>query len=343
MIALIDEARAAGARQQRCCEAVGITARSLQRWRKHDDGGDDMRMGPKSEPVNKLSEVERKRVLAVATSPEYRDKSPKQIVPSLADNGSYIASESTFYRVLREADQLAHRGRSKPRASKPPNEYRATGPRQLLSWDITYLRAPVRGTFFFLYMFLDVWSRKIIGWRVEDHECGELASELLREIREREGLGEGVVLHQDNGGPMKGATFKATMDKLGVTASFSRPRVSDDNPFSESAYRTLKYHPAYPHGCFESLDAARTWVDQFVTWYNHHHLHSGIGFVSPADRHAGIGDAILADRKRVYEAARRRNPARWSQDTRAWTAPAEVVLNPAKEPRSKPTRKELAA
>jgi transposase InsO family protein len=272
-------------------------------------------------------------VLAIASSAEYRDKSPNQIVPGLADKGLYVASESSFYRVLREESLDEHRGRQQPRTSKAPQEFCATGPGQVLSWDITYLRAPVFGMFFYLYLYLDVWSRKIVGFRVEDRECGELASGLLREVCQREGLDEGTVVHQDNGGPMKGATFKATMDMLGVTASFSRPRVSDDNPFSESAYRTLKYHPSYPRGAFESIEAAREWVAAFVAWYNHDHLHSGIGFVSPADRHAGLSDTILTQRKAVYEAAKRRNPARWSGDTRAWKADADVFLNPTKETR----------
>jgi transposase InsO family protein len=329
VIALIDEARQAGARQRPCCDVLGIDPRTIQRWRAKDIG-DDMRMGPKTEPGNKLSAAERAEVLAVAASPEYRDKSPKQIVPDLADKGRYVASEATFYRVLREEDQLAHRGRQKPRTSKPPQEQRATGPGQVLSWDITYLRAPVAGMFFFLYLYIDVWSRKIIGFRVDDRECGELAAELLRDVCRSEGLDEGVVVHQDNGGPMKGATLKTTMERLGVIPSFSRPRVSDDNPFSEAAFRTLKYHPSYPHGPFEGIEAARAWVHAFVAWYNHEHLHSGIGFVTPADRHAGQSDAILDRRKAVYEAARRRNPQRWSGDTRAWKAPAEVILNPTK-------------
>lgn len=319
----------AGARFNPCCEVLDIDPRTIQRWRAKD-AGDDMRMGPKTPPPNKLSAAERTQLLDVMTSPAYRDKSPNQIVPTMADEGKYIASESTMYRVLREEGQLTHRGRAKPRTSVRPDEHRATGPGQVLSWDITYLRAPIAGMFFYLYMYIDIWSRKIVGYRVEEEECGELASELLQAITERESLDDDVVLHQDNGSAMKGATFKATMDRLGVTASFSRPRVSDDNPFSESAFRTVKYHPTYPRKPFESLDAARAWVRDFVDWYNNIHLHSGIGFVTSASRHAGRADDILAGRKTVYEAARKRNPQRWSGKTRAWEAPKEVVLNPAK-------------
>lgn len=325
----IAEAMAAGARLAPCCEEVGIDPRTIQRWRVQDVG-DDMRLGPKTEPRNKLSAPERSEVLEIASRPEYRDKSPKQIVPDLADKGEYVASESTFYRVLRAEGQLAHRGRAKPRTSVKPQEYRATGPGQVLSWDITYLRSPVAGMFFYLYLYIDVWSRKIMGYKVEEVECGELASSLLKDICKREGLDAGIVLHMDNGAVMKGATFKATMDWLGITSSFSRPRVSDDNPFSEAMFRTVKYHPSYPHKPFESLDAARQWVERFVQWYNHHHLHSGIGFVTPVARHEGRSERILRGRRRVYRAAQRRHPERWSGRIRAWTTPNTVLLNPAK-------------
>jgi putative transposase len=329
----VDEARARGARLVRCCREVGLDARTLQRWRAQNVG-EDRRYGPKSAPQNKLSAAERERVLKIANSPEYRDKSPKQIVPSLADQDTYIASESTFYRVLRDEEQLAHRGRAKPPVSRPPREHRATGPKQVFSWDITYLRSPVVGMFFYLYLFVDVWSRKIVGWRIERQESSELAAELLDELCATDRLDPTrLVIHQDNGAPMKGATFKATMDRLGVTPSFSRPHVSDDNPFSEALYRTMKYRPFYPRTPFDSLEHARTWVARFVAWYNQEHLHSAIGFVTPAARHDGRDQAILKRRRRVYERARRRNPERWARTIRVWDAPTEVVLNPAKDHR----------
>lgn len=330
----IDEARKEGARHTPCCKELGLDPRTIQRWRSQD-GGDDQRNGSKTEPKNKLSRAERARVLEVVNSREFRDKSPKQIVPTLADRGEYIGSESTIYRILREEDQLAHRGTSKPRESRPPREHRATGPNQVWSWDITYLRAPIAGMFFYLYMFVDVWSRKIVGYRVAEVEDGAIASRLLRELCSIEGVdSKTLALHQDNGAPMKGATFKATMDKLGITASFSRPRVSDDNPFSEALYRTLKCSPEYPKGAFESIDAARAWVEAFVRWYNHEHRHSAIGYVAPNDRHEGRSDEIIARRRETYEAAKRRNPERWgTRATREWSAAPVVYLNPTKETR----------
>ena len=333
ILASLDEAQRAGARLAPACAEFGLDVRTVQRWRRQSVG-DDGRHGPKSEPPNKLSEAERAEVLEVATSKRFRDKSPKQIVPLLADEERYIASESTFYRILREAELNAHRGRAKPPAAQPPREQCATGPNQVWSWDITYLRASVRGTFYYLFLYVDVWSRKIVGWRIEENENSELAADLLNSLCTAQDVDpKQLVVHMDNGAPMKGATFKATMDRLGVTPSFSRPRVSDDNPYSESLFRTLKYVPNYPKGPFESLEHARSWVAQFVDWYNHEHLHSGIGFVAPADRHTGRADAILKKRSHVYDTARRLHPERWSGATRAWSAPVEVFLNPGKETR----------
>ena len=201
----------------------------------------------------------------------------------------------------------------------------------MASWDITYLKSHVRGEFFYLYLVVDVWSRKILGWEVHAVESTELASSLLQRIRDEVGHEvdlAGWVLHADNGGPMKGATMLATMQRLGVVPSFSRPNVSNDNPFSESLFRTMKYVPEYPRSGFASLEAARTWVAAFVQWYNFEHMHSGIGFVAPAARHNGHDVAILAARRAVYLRAQRRHPERWSRHARTWSRPETVFLNP---------------
>lgn len=323
------EARRDGARLAPACRELGLDTRTVQRWRRQGDG-DDMRNGPKTTPSNKLGASEREELLRVANSPEFRNLSPKQIVPKLADQKKFIASESTFYRVLREEKQMAHRGRAAAPQTKPPAEHSASGPRQVWSWDITYLRSPVAGLFFYLYLFVDVWSRKIVGQKVFSSESTDLASELIQQSLCDEGIdGVGLVSHSDNGSPMKGATLKATMERLGVIASYSRPGVSDDNPFSESLFRTLKYRPNYPGKPFESIEAAQAWVDDFVAWYNNEHLHSGIGFTTPVSRHDGRADAVLESRREVYEAARRRRPERWARGAiRAWSAPATVTLNP---------------
>lgn len=258
-----------------------------------------------------------------------RDLSPKRIVPHLADRGEYVASESTFYRVLRQEGQVSRRERSRSPATRP-RELVAGGPNQVWSWDITYLASTLRGQFFFLYLIVDIWSRKIVGWEVHESEESDHASNLVARAAADEEVDPGrVTLHSDNGGPMKSATMLATLQRLGVAASFSRPRVSDDNPYSEALFRTMKYRPEYPRRPFCNLAEARAWVAAFVDWYNTEHLHSEIRFVSPAQRHAGEESAILARRNEVYEAARRRHPGRWSGPTRSWAPVGEVVLNPA--------------
>lgn len=327
MLSLLEEAVAAGARLSAACHILGVSTRTIQRWRVQD-GGEDERHGPRSEPGNKLSQVERQEVLDVATSAQFRDVSPKQIVPTLADQGRYLASESTFYRILREEELMAHRASSRP-PSPRPRMLVATSPNQVYTWDITYLKSPVRGEFYYLSMFVDLFSRKIVGWRLDEEESMDHAAELIRRICWTEGVKAGTIqLHSDNGGPMKGSTMLATLEKLGVVPSFSRPRVSDDNPYSEALFRTLKYRPAYPKGAFADLEAARRWVADFVDWYNHSHLHSSLRFVTPADQHAGRDEEILARRSAVYREARARKPERWSGSVRNWEPIREVVLNP---------------
>jgi len=329
ILELVAQATQAGARRAKACAVIGISLRSLQRWA---DEPEDRRAGPRRISANALSEAERRKLIAIATSPEMRDLSPKQIVPRLADRGEYVASESTFYRVLRDEALDERRGRMRPPSAYRPRAHTATAAWQVASWDITFLRSHVRGAFFHLYMVEDIWSRKILGWDVHENESAEHAAALIENVRqsamrERADL-SGWILHADNGGPMKGSTMLATMQRLGVVPSFSRPRVSDDNPFSEALFRTLKYCPEYPRHGFASVDAARAWVAAFVDWYNNQHLHSGIGFVTPAARHDGRDVDQLAQRRRVYARARRRRPERWTGCARAWVRPQAVYLNP---------------
>lgn len=335
IIQLIDDTVARGARQFKACEILGVAPTTVQRWKNGRE--EDQRHGPKSNPPNKFTELERRQILKVMNSPTYRDLPPSQIVPRLADEGIYYSSESSMYRILRAMDQAGERGRSKPRERRRCEAHVATGPNQVWSWDITYLKAPIRGTFFYLYVILDVWSRKVVGWEVNEEESAELASDLLKRACRAEGVKEAdlLVLHADNGGPMKGATMLATMEKLGVLASFSRPSVSDDNPYSESCFRTLKYRPEYPDKPFASLEKAREWVLGFVEWYNREHRHSGIRFVTPAQRHDGEENELLARREAVYEAARQRHPNRWSRKCRDWSPVVTVELNPGRERKQK--------
>jgi transposase InsO family protein len=286
--------------------------------------------------------LERQRLLAVANSAEFGHLPPSQIVPRLVDQGQYIASESTFYRVLRAENQLQHRGAERPAQQRhKPRALCATAPDELFSWDITYLPTQVKGIYFYLYLFMDIFSRKIVGWQVYDVESSDLASEVMRDICVRENIAPNqVVLHSDNGSPMKGATMLATLQALGVMPSFSRPAVSNDNPYSESLFKTLKYRPTYPRRPFETLVAARQWVSTFVHWYNHEHRHSAIRFVTPAQRHAGLDVALLRKRVDVYSAAKAQHPERWSGATRNWEPILVVHLNPENHVAGKGDRKE---
>ena len=321
----------AGASRSASAQVLELSARTLERWEKTPDQGDG-RAGPLTPAPHCLTEKEKKMIIETANSPEYQDLCPWKIVAKMADSGRYLASESSFYRVLKAADLLRHRGKNKPREHRRPKDLIALRPNQVWSWDITYMKSPVRGQFFYLYLILDVYSRMITGWRVEEMESADHAAGLIGRACAGQGVEEGqLTLHADNGGPMKGATMLATLQKLQVTPSFSRPSVSDDNPFSESLFKTLKYRPSYPDGSFSSLEEARTWVEKFVRWYNTEHLHSGIRFVTPASRHAGLDSNILHKRSVVYEAARTANPRRWSKNTRNWSVIEAVRLNPGKE------------
>lgn len=270
-------------------------------------------------------------MLQVACSARFRDLSPKQIVPLLADEGTYLASESTFYRTLQAEGRLAHRGRAKPPTHRRPDELIATGPNQVWCWDITYLPSVVRGKFFYCYTIIDLFSRKIVGRAVHDSESATHAAVLIATACAAEGvLRNQLTIHSDNGHPMKGATMLATLQQLGVAPSFSRPGVSDDNPYMESFYRTMKYCPEYPSRPFASIQDAEAWVDQFVLWYNDEHRHSSIGFVTPGQRHRGEDVHVLQARAVVYEAARCRNPQRWSGSCRSFKRIESVALNPRK-------------
>lgn len=328
---LVEEAVTAGASRAASCEVLELSVRTLERWRKNPETPDG-RAGPITPAPHALSTEEKKMIIEVSSSPIYQDLCPWKIVAKLADSGCFLASESTFYRVLKEASLLKHRSKSKPRECKRPMDLIARHPNQVWSWDITYLKSPVKGMYYYLYLMLDVFSRYIVGWVVEEVESADHAARLMaRACTDQNVLAHQLTLHADNGGPMKGATMLATLQKLNVAPSFSRPKVSDDNPYSESLFKTLKYRPSFPDGAFASLEEARTWVARFVGWYNTEHLHSGIRFVTPQARHEGRDTAILENRHAVYQQAKLANPLRWSRQTRNWSPVKEVRLNPGKE------------
>ena len=333
----IQIAHSAGARLRLTCTTAGIDERTLQRWKAQDgvvrsDGRPD---AVRPRPSHALSEDERAEVLRVANEPRFADVPPARIVPMLADEDIYIASESTFSRVLREHGQTAHRGRAKaPKQVRPPTTHIASAPGQVWCWDMTYLPANVQGRWFYLYLILDLYSRKIVGWEVHDRDDADHAAHLVKRTALSEGIAASLskpVLHGDNGATLKATTVLAMLNWLGVKPSYSRPRVSDDNAFAESLFRTAKYRPEFPAKGFADLDAARAWALDFVRWYNVEHRHSGIRYVSPAQRHVGDDRAILAARHALYTKARENHPARWSGKTRNWSPISAVTLNPERD------------
>jgi transposase InsO family protein len=327
---MVKQAHASGARRQASCELLEVSLRTVERWEKEPQKG-DQRRGPVGGCGHALSNEEKQAIVKASSCAQYRDLSPWQIVARLADSGQYLGSESSFYRVLKQNDLLSHRHNSRPRVHHRPKDLTARNPNQVWSWDITYLNSPIRGRYYYLYLVEDIFSRMIVGWTIEEVESADHGSRLIDRICQEQGIAKGqLTLHSDNGGPMTGATMVATLERLGVLPSLSRPAVSDDNPYSESLFKTLKYRPSYPDRAFSGIDEARAWVSRFVQWYNTEHLHSAIRFVTPSARHLGKDPAILARRSVVYEKAKRRNPRRWSGKTRNWSPITEVFLNPKK-------------
>jgi putative transposase len=330
---LISEAVKQGARRARACALIGLHSRTIARWKQLSQAGVDRRVSGLRNgisPPNKLSAAEREQVLLTLNSEEFKDLPPSQVVPRLADKGLYLASESTMWRILRASGQLTHRRAERaPQHRSKPRALQATAPKQLVSWDITYLPTTVRGQYFYLYLFLDVFSRKVVNWQVFECESAELASQMVQQLCVQEGIrAHALTIHSDNGAPMKAETMLATLQRLGIAQSRSRPAVSNDNPYSESLFKTLKYRPRYPVKPFADLSTARKWVSALVDWYNNEHRHSAIGFVTPAQRHAGLDVELLCQRRTVYDAARLARPRRWTKSTRKWEYIHTVQLNP---------------
>lgn len=333
MIKMIDSAVLSGARKAIACKTLGLSVRTIQRW-YHEKSGqlfEDARPNAiRPTPTNKLSSEETALILKTCSEAEFASYPPGYIVPTLADNGCYIGSESTFYRTLKNAGQLADRSLTKSQHQRTkPGAQIATKPNEVWTWDISYLATQTRGQHYYLYMIVDIFSRKIVGADVYEQELGELAADFLqRTIWSEKCINKNTVLHSDNGAPMRSFTMQAKMRDLGVASSYSRPRVSNDNPYSESLFRTTKYHHSWPKDGFKSLVEAREWVTNFVNWYNKIHKHSGIKYVTPEQRHNGLDTQLLLNRKETYLKAQQANPSRWRNNIRNWDYIDEVFLNP---------------
>ena len=300
----------------------------MQRWEEQEGQG-DQRKGPDSPAAHAYSEEEQQAILNRINQPDYAHLTPAQIVCKEADQGRYLASERTIYRILKKHGQDTHRHRSKERQPRKKPSLLATGPNQVWVWDITYLPLNVRGHFAYLYWVMDLYSRKIVGWRVYPVESMECSKELLSELIVEHGLaGKGLTIHSDNGSPMKGSAVVEMLRLFGVERSLSRPGVSNDNGHCESSFRTLKYRHNYPR-YQENKEAWSQWVSGYVTWYNEEHMHSGIGYVTPQARHEGSDHAQLEGRRIVYQAAYEANPQRWRRGKpRGWERPETVHLIP---------------
>jgi len=333
ILELVQEGISLGATLKAVANLFGVTTRTLRRWGlmlRAQGFSCDQRKGAARNVAHRFSAEERQIVLSTVNDPRFADLTPGQIVAILAEEGKYVGSESTMYRIMRQEGLLNHRGRSRPpREPRDPPVLAATGIHQVLAWDITLLPGPVQGQFYYLYMVLDVWSRRILGVEVHERESGELAKHFFDRVCRDEGIspGSATILHSDNGAPMRSSTLAAKLVELGIERSFSRPRVSNDNAYAESLFRTMKYHHSYPLRRFRDLLSVRAWADGFVHWYNTEHRHSGIQHVTPDQRHYGEAEAICRTRQETYEEAREQHPRRWSRRPRDWSQPRVVQIN----------------
>ncbi len=314
IINIITRASEAGITIPKACSHLDISKKSYYRWKRYIK--EDQRKGPKN-VRNKLSEEEKQKIINCACSPEFRDLPPSQIVPKLLDKEMYYASESTFYRVLKQNKLAVNRNKTKARREKLSTKpvLIAFKPNQIWSWDITYLKTNINGKFYYLYLFMDIFSRYIIAGQAFESESGELSSELLTKALKTQKISRNqIVLHSDNGSPMKSICMKATLVRMGVMPSYSRPSVSNDNPFSEALFKTMKYVPKFPFKeGFKSLEEANAWVVNFIQWYNNEHQHSGISFCTPKQRHTEEDKIILEKRHYLMQKKKAENPIRWIQ------------------------------
>jgi transposase InsO family protein len=311
------------------CSYFSIPIRSLQRWKKKKNQNTLEKKRSRKPPANKLTEAEELKIMEVVNSKDFCDLTPDAIVAKLSDQGLYLASPRTIYRLLKKHKLCSKRRRGHNTNHSKPKELIATGPNQIYSWDITYIKVIGKKRFHYLYMMIDIYSRKIVMHRLHTEESGDNAAKFLEDCYHKNNITPGqIVLHSDNGAPMKCAAMTQKAIDLGVELSRSRPRVSDDNPYSEACFKTVKYNYTYPESGFSSIEEAAGWFDNFVNWYNNEHYHSELNWVTPESRH-NLQDAdILSKRTLVYEEARKAHPERWSKGIRDWSPVQEVSLNP---------------
>ena len=329
MIDSVFEELVAVVSKRRAARLLGMSRASYYRRRQPPVSGP---RAPRPAPANRLSEAEREHVLAVLRAPENCELAPAQVWAGLLDSGIYLCSIATMYRVLRAVGECRERRAQRTHPAKKKPELLAVRPNQVWSWDITKLRGSERGVTYDLYVIIDIYSRYVVGWTVEKRETGELATEFIAAAIRREGIDAGTLkLHADRGTSMTSKSVAQLLTDLGVDRSHSRPHVSNDNPYSEAAFKTLKYCPAFPTN-FGSIQDAREFCERFFDYYNHEHYHSGIALLTPASVHHGDADRIQTDRAATLLTAFNANPERFNQKPVPLKLPKEAWINdPSRE------------
>ena len=309
------------------CQALQVPRSTVYRHRQPQP-----EPAPRPQPARALSTQERQTVLDVLHSDDHADQAPAQVYHQLLDAGLYLCSIRTMYRVLAANAEVRERRNVLRHPSYQRPELLATGPNQVWSWDITKLPGPAKWTYFHLYVLLDIFSRYVVGWLLAERENARLAQRLISESCRKQNIARGqITIHADRGAPMIAKGTRQLLAGLGIYESHSRPRVSDDNPFSEAQFRTLKYHPNFPRR-FGSLQDAEAFCRRFFAWYNAQHHHSGLAYLTPDDVHHGRAQEVLQRRQRVLDLAHRQRPERFVADSpRVPQLPSAVWINPPQE------------
>jgi len=309
------------------CRSLRIARATLYRYRQPTRPGETS--SPRPRPRRALSDPERRRVLEVLHSEPFADQTPAEIYAALLDQGTYLCSIRTMYRILADQQEVRERRNQLRHPNHPTPQLVATAPNQVWSWDITKLLGPTKWTYFYLYVILDVFSRYVVGWLLAHRESQYLAQRLIRETVIKEEIArDQLTIHSDRGPSMSSQTVAQLLSSLGITKSHSRPHVSNDNPFSESQFKTLKYRPEFP-GRFAGFESGLDFCHRFFAWHNHEHHHWGLGLLTPAVVHFGRADRVLAGRQAVLTAAYAAHPERFvAKPPSPIPLPREVWINP---------------
>lgn len=318
------------------CRVLGVSRASYYRWVRSTFPGSSIAGNVGAAHPRALTGEQRQEVRDILNSERFRDMSPRQVYATLLDDGIYLCDWGTMYRILRDHNEVRERRRGHKRKQYKKPELLATGVNQLWTWDITKLKGPRTWLYFYLYVVIDVFSRYVVGWMLADRECQHLASQLLSESCHKQCIEEGkLTIHSDNGPAMKSKTVAQMLVSLGVAKSHSRPYVSNDNPFSEAQFKTVKYHPSFPER-FGGEEEAWEFCRGFFEWYNCEHYHSGMNLLRPHDVHYGLAEEILERRQTVLDQAYVRNPERFVRGRpSAGQLPEAVWINPPKGEQTK--------